>query len=298
MSGWHLYTVSAFFLWSLKVFNYIAKCIISVWHWAWPAWMLLFKYIHNLILFIYWINKIWLVCVTVNRELLFTNCLCFKTVFVTKVWLYQLWKIASQSRKTKRKQPYDLNNPANWTAAQLRAELEKLRYKLTLTSIPKSALKQIYEQVISHEKSVVGDQRHNNVGLDAREQLEINESSATENSKTLSIELETLSFRTQDNHVLSDSSSVMPDSAEPVSAVTASTVVTMTNSSVDNASSSTTCVHMSNELIQNTLGMVSTMQSTISSLQSTINTCWSNQLQGRRNQTRQTIFTGIKQYNP
>ena len=129
-----------------------------------------------------------------------------------------------------------MNNPANWTAAQLRAELEKLRYKLTLTSISKSALKQIYEQVISHEKSVVVDQRHNNVWLDAREQLEINESSATENSKTLSIELETLSFRTQDNHVLSDSSSVMPDSAEPVSAVTASTSVTMTNSSVDNAS--------------------------------------------------------------
>ena len=147
-----------------------------------------------------------------------------------------------------------------------------MEYRLTSTSIPKSALKQIYEQVISHEKSVVGDQRNNNVWLDAREQLEINEPSATENSKTLTNELETLSFRTRDNQMLSYSSSVMPDSAEPVPAVTASTVITMTNSSVDNASSSTTYAHMSNELIQNTLGMVSTLQSTISSLQSTVNT--------------------------
>ena len=117
--------------------------------------------------------------------------------------------------------------------------------------------------------------------------MEINEPSATENSKTLSNELETLSFRTQDNQVLSDSLSVMLDSVEPVSAVTASTVVTMTNSSLDNASSSTTCAHMSNELIQNTLGMVSTMQSTISSLQSTINTLLLKQPAARQEKPNQ-----------
>ena len=49
-------------------------------------------------------------------------------------------------------------------------------YRLTSTLIPKGAPKQIYEQVISHEKSVVGDQRNNNVGLDAREQMETRQS--------------------------------------------------------------------------------------------------------------------------
>ena len=45
--------------------------------------------------------------------------------------------------------PYDLNNPANWTAAQLRAELAQKGLNLT-GSVPKTVLKQIYEQMIQN----------------------------------------------------------------------------------------------------------------------------------------------------
>ena len=51
------------------------------------------------------------------------------------------------SRKTRNKQ-YDLNYPENWTAAQLWAELAQLGLNLT-GSVPKTVLKQIYEQMIS-----------------------------------------------------------------------------------------------------------------------------------------------------
>ena len=51
------------------------------------------------------------------------------------------------SKKTRNK-PYDLNNPANWTAAQLRSELAQLGLNLT-GSVPKTVLKQIYEQMIN-----------------------------------------------------------------------------------------------------------------------------------------------------
>ena len=43
-------------------------------------------------------------------------------------------------------QPYDLNNPLNWTVAKLKNEIKKLGMKLT-TSVSKSALLQIYNQV-------------------------------------------------------------------------------------------------------------------------------------------------------
>ena len=42
-------------------------------------------------------------------------------------------------------QPYDLDNPANWTANKLKNELETLGFKLSST-IPKSALIQIYQK--------------------------------------------------------------------------------------------------------------------------------------------------------
>ena len=50
------------------------------------------------------------------------------------------------NRSKHRHQPYDLNNPMNWTVAKLKNEIEKLGVKLT-TSVSKSALLQIYNQV-------------------------------------------------------------------------------------------------------------------------------------------------------
>ena len=55
-------------------------------------------------------------------------------------------------RNTRRHQPYDLNNPANWTVNKLKLEIEKLGIKIT-PAISKSALLQIYNQLMS--KNVV-----------------------------------------------------------------------------------------------------------------------------------------------
>ena len=52
-------------------------------------------------------------------------------------------------QNTRGHQPYDLNNPANWT---VKLEIEKLGIKIT-PAISKSALLQIYNQLIS--KNVV-----------------------------------------------------------------------------------------------------------------------------------------------
>ena len=50
------------------------------------------------------------------------------------------------NRSKHRHQPYDLNNPLNWTVAKLKNEIEKLGMKLT-TSVSESALLRIYNQV-------------------------------------------------------------------------------------------------------------------------------------------------------
>ena len=55
------------------------------------------------------------------------------------------------SRKSRAK-PYDSNNPANWTAAQLRAELAQKGLNFT-SSMSRAALKQIYDQVSNSNKS-------------------------------------------------------------------------------------------------------------------------------------------------
>ena len=64
-------------------------------------------------------------------------------------------KITMASRTRTRSMPYDLNNPANWTAAQLRAELAQKGLNLT-GSVPKTVLKQIYEQMINLDKTNSG----------------------------------------------------------------------------------------------------------------------------------------------
>ena len=43
--------------------------------------------------------------------------------------------------------PYDLSLPANWTVAKLKTEIPKLGVTLSASSIPKSALLQIHQQL-------------------------------------------------------------------------------------------------------------------------------------------------------
>ena len=50
------------------------------------------------------------------------------------------------SSKRRRHQPYDLDNPANWTVNKLKNELEIRGIKL-ITAVSKSALLQLYQQL-------------------------------------------------------------------------------------------------------------------------------------------------------
>ena len=43
--------------------------------------------------------------------------------------------------------PYDLRVPGNWTVAKLKTEISKLGVTLSASSIPKSALVQIHQQL-------------------------------------------------------------------------------------------------------------------------------------------------------
>ena len=51
-------------------------------------------------------------------------------------------------RITRHHQPYDLENPGNWTVNKLKMEIEKRGMKLT-SNVPKSTLLQIYNQLPS-----------------------------------------------------------------------------------------------------------------------------------------------------
>ena len=68
--------------------------------------------------------------------------------------------MASKRHSRRRTIPYDLGNPTNWTAAQLRKEISKLGVNLT-NSIPKTALIQIYTQLYTASSSTVSQGQSN-----------------------------------------------------------------------------------------------------------------------------------------
>ena len=68
--------------------------------------------------------------------------------------------MASKRHSRRRTIPYDLGNPTNWTAAQLRKEISKLGVNLT-TSVPKTALIQIYTQLYTASSSTVSQGQSN-----------------------------------------------------------------------------------------------------------------------------------------
>ena len=72
--------------------------------------------------------------------------------------------MASKRHSRRRTIPYDLGNPTNWTAAQLRKEISKLGVNLT-TSIPKTALIQIYTQLYTASSSTVSQGQSNQFGI-------------------------------------------------------------------------------------------------------------------------------------
>ena len=66
--------------------------------------------------------------------------------------------------KRKRSQPYNLDNPANWTNTKLKQELEGLGIKLT-AAISKSALLQVYHQV-NRAQNMHGNNKSSNIDME------------------------------------------------------------------------------------------------------------------------------------
>lgn len=69
--------------------------------------------------------------------------------------------MASRGRTSKRAQPYDSNRSANWTSAQLKKELSNLGIKLSSSSIPKAALREMYDQTRALKNTVQQGQNKN-----------------------------------------------------------------------------------------------------------------------------------------
>ena len=67
-------------------------------------------------------------------------------LFYNKQFFGLIQILNMSSRRSRRHQPYNLDDPANWTVNKLKTELEILGIKLTST-LPKSALIQLYQQL-------------------------------------------------------------------------------------------------------------------------------------------------------
>ena len=147
--------------------------------------------------------------------------------------------------------PYDLNNPANWTAAKLRTELAQKG--LTLTgSVPKTVLKQIYKQMINLDKTNSGQHAES-----------VEQSDQTGDGSTQIVQS---SPNTETNSLTVTSDSATGQSNTLTDSVTTSSLTTGSGASVSSNNDVTQL------LVQNTLGMMTSMQSAISSLQFTVTT--------------------------
>lgn len=169
--------------------------------------------------------------------------------------------MASRTRRNRRNQPYDLDNPTNWTSAQLKTKLAKFGVKLT-SSIPKTVLRQLYEQLSAQKNQLVQCDVTSNVnnGLDTDQA--VFSGLASTSDMNLGINNDILTSET--NQTAPNELTLNDLSASRTSSITetAHTVPTPTTlGSTESAS-----------LFQSTLGIVSSMQNAISALQGTINT--------------------------
>ena len=163
--------------------------------------------------------------------------------------------MATRPRSARRTQPYDLNNPATWTSTKLRAELGVLGLKLN-SSVPKNALKQLYEKL----------------------------SSANKNSVQSNNDLENISNITEETQIVQSepamdsrgSAQLNQGNEQPVSVSTTTVPVSTGDGSA--------------MLLQNTIGMVSSLQSTVSALQSTINSLLVKQTSSEKPSNQLELF--------
>ena len=136
--------------------------------------------------------------------------------------------------------PYDLSVPANWTVVKLKTEISKFGVTLSASSIPKSALLQIHQQLETVQNRHGGNQLNQPTSGSTTSQMD-----NTSQNATLNIE--------PDNSV-----SDLPSPETSISIPATSQI----GSSHELSQS---------KLLDSTISMVSSMQGAISSLQSSIN---------------------------
>ena len=149
--------------------------------------------------------------------------------------------MASKRHSRRRTIPYDLGNPTNWTAAQLRKEISKLGVNLT-TSIPKTALIQIYTQLYTASSSTVSQGQSN-----VSEKTNENDGNLLDRFQSENVQMD----KSQDSGISSH-----------ITTSTTDNVISLPDRAVPHDSQTV--------LLQSTVGMVSAMQSAIASLQSTV----------------------------
>ena len=174
------------------------------------------------------------------------------------------------SRKS-RKKPYDTDNPSNWTAAQLRSELDKLGLHLN-SSVPRTALKQIYDQISKTSNNAGPRENASDTNQESSAANRIQRRAATELIDHR--EAADMGTNRQNNNITAvpDPLTGQNDNTsrnQLLDRVTSTNVTPVTPVIVTSAASSN---DVTTVLVQNTLGMMSTMQTAITSLQSTVNT--------------------------
>lgn len=136
------------------------------------------------------------------------------------------------SKRSRRHQPYDLNNPINWTSNKLKIEIEQLGVKLT-ASVSKSALLQIYRQLSANDSQGSRNDTSDVIITD-------NEAEVTEANKNINAR--------NDMNITQQSENDITGSVQtPPSSGTAS------------------------DMLNSTLSVISGMQNTITTLQTTVN---------------------------
>ena len=77
--------------------------------------------------------------------------------------------------------PYDLSVPANWTVAKLKTEISKFGVTLSASSIPKSALLQIHQQLETVQNRHGGNQLNQPTSSSCTSQMDNTSQNATLN---------------------------------------------------------------------------------------------------------------------
>ena len=190
----------------------------------------------------------------------------------------------ASSAKRRRQQPYDMDNPVNWTINKLKTELETRGIRLT-AAVSKAALVQLYNQLTKTDNDFINTEVSS--GQTSQDQsnslIELSQGQRTQANQTISPPATVALARSTPATVTSAlASPVMNASSSNTGPIGTQTNHTgATTSSAINDSSSPSGTHnavvmttsqpiLDSTLSNSSLGMITAMQNTISSLQATV----------------------------